>query len=77
MTLEQLEDENGIDETIAFMDGLFKKDELTEVYERYVDLNRFLMKSGMNEFILETAVNYRVLKELFWLGPKHLSVNFS
>ena len=48
MKIEELNSENGMQLLISFMDKLFKRDELTQVYERYVSFDRFRRASGMS-----------------------------
>ena len=47
------------------MDSLFKKDELSEVYERYVAFNRYKKDSSqkMDDFILEFERRYNRAKQ--------------
>ena len=64
LTLDGLEKENGITMFIADMDSLFK-DELSEVYERYVAFDRY-KKDGnqkMDDFFLEFERCYNCAKQ--------------
>ena len=64
LTLDGLGKENGITMFIADMDSLFK-DELSEVYERYVAFDRY-KKDGnqkMDDFFLEFERRYNCAKQ--------------
>ena len=41
ITLTSLGAENGVDKLIEYMDKLFKKDELSEVHERFIQFERY------------------------------------
>ena len=65
LTLNHLKKENGITILIAYMDSLFKKDELSEVYERYAAFDRYKKDSGqkMDDLILEFKTRYNRAKQ--------------
>ena len=65
-----------MDKLITYLDKLFKKDELSEVYERYVLFNRFERTSQqkMEDFILEFARRYnRIMQKDMKLPPSVLA----
>ncbi|CAC5411356.1 unnamed protein product [Mytilus coruscus] len=49
LSLEALNADDGIDKLIEFMDKIFKKDELSEAYEAYSELDRFRRNRCCNE----------------------------
>ena len=55
ISLADLSKEDGVKVFIEFMDGLFKKDDLSETYERYVQFDRFqkIASQNIDEFIIE------------------------
>ena len=55
ISLADLNIDGGVNTFKTFMDGLFKKDDLTETYERYVEFDRFVRVStqSIDEFIME------------------------
>ena len=65
LTLDDLKKENDITILIAYMDSIFKKDELSEVYERYVAFDRYKKDSSqkMDDFILEFERRYYRAKQ--------------
>ena len=55
LTLENLNKDNGVNMLITYMNNLFQKDELSELYERYVVFDRYVRqpKIKMSDYILE------------------------
>ncbi|XP_057302644.1 uncharacterized protein LOC130636814 [Hydractinia symbiolongicarpus] len=55
ISIADLNKEDGIDTLIAFMDNLFKKDELTDMYKHYTNFDRYKRKSDetMESYIIE------------------------
>ena len=72
LTLDDPKKENGIMILIAYMDSLFKKDELSEVHKRYVAFDRYKKDSSqkMDDFILEFERRYNRAKQKEMELPK-------
>ena len=66
MKIEELNSENGMQLLISFMDKMFKRDELTHVYERYVSFDWFRRASGMS---MESYISE--FEKLYHLTKKH------
>jgi len=74
LKLETINADDGVDKLITYLDKLFRKDELSEVYERYILFDRFERSSQqpMDDFILEFEKRYnRIMQKemklhLFW-----------
>lgn len=65
ISLEQLNTDGGVDILINYMNSLFKRDELSDIYERYLNFDRFSReaKQKMEEFILEFEKRYNRIKQ--------------
>ena len=65
ISLEQLNTDGGVDILINYMNSLFKRDELSDVYEQYLNFDRFSReaKQKMEEFILEFEKCYNRIKQ--------------
>ena len=65
LKLETINADNGVDTLITYFDGLFKKDKLSEVYERYIHFDRYVRENDkkMEEFILEFEKLYNRIKQ--------------
>ena len=64
MTTEELKANDGVEKLIEFMDKLFKKDELTMVYEKYIAFDRFVREGDiiMDAFLNEFEKLYNVAR---------------
>ena len=60
-----LKTDNGVEPLIAFSDSVFKKDELAEIYEYYVNFDRYRKDSSdiMENYILEFEKLYNKTKK--------------
>ena len=65
VTLDKLNKTDGVETLMTYLDSLFKKDELTEVYERYTSFDRYQRdpKQKMEEFVLEFEKLYNRIKQ--------------
>ncbi|XP_057310466.1 uncharacterized protein LOC130648431 [Hydractinia symbiolongicarpus] len=65
ISIADLNKEDGIDTLIAFMDNLFKKDELTDMYEHYTNFDRYKRKSDetIESYIIEFEKLYNKTKK--------------
>ena len=63
--LDELNKDDGIDSLIHYMDNLFKRDELSEVYERYIKFDRFSRAENqkIENFILEFEKLYNRIRQ--------------
>ena len=63
--IEDLNRDAGIDALIIYMDKLFKKDEISEVYERYTVFDRYekVKDMKMDEYLLEFEKHYNRIKQ--------------
>ena len=63
--MDLLKDEDGVETIIKFLDDVFKKDELSEVYEHYVNFDRYKRdsKETMDRYILEFEKLYNKTKK--------------
>ena len=59
INMDDLKEEDGIKTLITFMDGIFKKDELTQVYDAYIKFDRF--KRTMNDAIENYIIEFEKL----------------
>ena len=64
VTLAALNKDDGVTTLITYLDKLFKKDELSEVYERYTIFDRYERETNekMDNFILEFERRYNRIK---------------
>ena len=55
VTLDKLHKTDGVETLMTYLDSLFKKDELSEVYERYINFDRYQRdpEQEREEFVLE------------------------
>lgn len=62
--LENIKGENGVKTLITFMDKLFKKDDLSDTYEKYTLFNRYQRTAGikMEDFVIEFEKLYNKSK---------------
>ena len=60
LDLDSLENDDGVDKLMKYFDKLFGRDDLTVMYEKYIDFDRCKRKKGqkINEFILEFEQKY-------------------
>ena len=60
LNLDDLEKDDGADQLLKYFDKLFGRDDLTVMYEKYIDFDRCKRKKGqkINEFILEFEQKY-------------------
>jgi len=67
--LEDLKKDDGVETLIVFFDSVFKKDELSEIYEHYVNFDRYRKdgKDRMEKDILEFEKLYNKTK-IFKIG---------
>ena len=65
LKLETINADDGVEKLIEYLDKLFKKDELSEVYERYILFDRYERESEMkiDDFILEFERRYNRIKQ--------------
>ena len=65
LTVDQLNADDGVTKLIQFMDKIFKKDELSEAYEVYVDFDRFRRSkvSSMEDYVIEFEKLYNKSKK--------------
>ena len=65
LKLENLSQDDGIDTLIKYLDKLFKRDELSEVYERYTVFDRYERESNqkVDDFILEFERRYNRISQ--------------
>ena len=65
ITLTNLSVENGADKLIEYMDKLFEKDELSEVYERFIQFERYKKTEDvkMEDFILKFKKLYNRIRQ--------------
>ena len=61
VTSDKLNKADGVDTLLTYLDSLFKKDELNEVYEHYNNFDRYQRdpKQKMEEFVLEFEKLYK------------------
>ena len=73
LRIEDLKKETGMAILVEFMDKLFKKDELTEVYEYYVSFERYKHSQGENVESLERdTTKQRIMEWNFLRMLQHL-----
>jgi len=67
-----LKEDDGVETLITFLNNIFQKDELTEVYEHYVNFDRFHRNSKQNidAYILEFEKLYNKTKKFKLELPK-------
>ena len=72
LKLEDLNKEDGMVTLITFLDKLYKKDPLTNVYEHYVNFDRFKRQSNvtMENYILEFEKLYNLAKKHTVIMPE-------
>ena len=60
LDLEELEKDEGVEVLLKYFDKQFGRDDLTVMYEKYIDFDRCKRKDGqkINEFILEFEQKY-------------------
>lgn len=65
LTLDALKADDGVNQLIAFMDKIFKKDELSEAYEAYTEFDRFRRSkvSSMENYVTEFEKLYNKTKK--------------
>ena len=71
ITLTNLSAENGADKLIEYMDKLFEKDELSEVYEGFIQFERYKKTEDvkMEDFILEFKKLYNRIRQRNMILP--------
>lgn len=74
LKIEELNTDGGMALLIGFMDKLFKKDELTQVYERYVSFDRFrrVKDMRMESYIGEFEKLYNLTKKHAMTLPQNV-----
>ena len=75
LKIEGLEKETGMAALVEFMDKLFKKDELTEVYEYYVSFDRYKHSQGesVEGYIMEFEKRYSKTKNYGMELPQNVA----
>ena len=65
LTVAELNDDEGVNKLITFMDKIFKKDELSEAYEAYTEFDRFrrTKASSMEDYVTEFEKLYNRTKK--------------
>ena len=65
INMDDLKKDDGVETLIAFFDTVFKKDELAEVYEHYVNFDRYkkIEIDTMDSYILEFEKRYNKTKK--------------
>ena len=65
MTLDTLNADDGVKKLVEFMNTVFKKDELSEAYEIYTELDRFRRSkvNSMEDNVLEFEKLYNKSKK--------------
>ena len=63
--LQDLNEDTGVELSIKYLDSLFKRDELSEVYERYIKFDRYEKKDQdkMEDLTLEFEKLYNRIKQ--------------
>ena len=71
ITLIYLSAENGVDKLIEYMDKLFKKDELWEVYERFIQFEHYKKTDDvkMEDFVLKFEKLYNRIRQKNMILP--------
>ena len=71
ITLTYLSAENGVDKLIEYMDKLFKKDELWEVYERFIQFEHYKKTDDvkMEDFVLKFEKLYNRIRQKNMILP--------
>ena len=77
--MDDLKKADGIDTLIIFMDNLFKRDELTEVYEAYVNFDRYRRSASesMEKYVIEFEKLYLIKGKSERSPPNRVPVNKS
>ena len=74
LTVEVLNADDGVEKLILFMDKIFKKDELSEAYEAYMEFDRFRRSkaTSMEDYVTEFEKLYNKTKKFKMNLPQPL-----